>query len=84
MIFEQYDKLLKNYMSKHTNKNQNLLRYSVITSKRDWTQIQLKSTVIQHTQSGHNNLLIPSKIILKIHTPFSFDDFPHLTNSEIR
>ena len=38
----------------------------------------------EFTQSGHNNLVIPSEIILKIHTPFSFDDFPHLINSEIR
>ncbi|MDB4703299.1 hypothetical protein OAF52_01730, partial [bacterium] len=30
----------------------------------------------EFTQSGHNNLVIPSEIILKIHAPFSFDDFP--------
>ena len=37
----------------------------------------------EFTQSGHNNLAIPSEINRKIHTPFSIDDFPHLINSEI-
>ena len=36
------------------------------------------------TQSGLSNLVIPSEINRKIHTPFSFDDFPSFINSEIR